>query len=122
MTGMNSSKKSSMNKYEEEKMKWDQTFNRCQSDREFAEGLNENVSELETEIESLQEQLHDAETRYREESNKPKMSERWAETIAKVESIMSIPAEEHIVRITIGDYSGVDISFEVKGWKEEVSE
>ena len=61
-----------MNKYEEEKMKWDQAFNRCLSDREFAEGLNEKVSELEAEIESLQEQLHDAETRYREESTKPK--------------------------------------------------
>ena len=108
-----------MNKYEEEKMKWDQAFNRCLSDREFAEGLLDQLDKAKEEIESLQEQLYDAEARYREESNKPKMSERWAETIAKVETIMSIPAEEHIVRITIGDYSGMDISFEVKGWKEE---
>ncbi len=108
-----------MNKYEEEKMKWDQAFNRCLSDREFAEGLLDQLDKAKEEIESLQEQLYDAEARYREESNKPKMSERWAETIAKVESIMAIPAEEHIVRITIGDYSGMDISFEVKGWKEE---
>jgi len=108
-----------MNKYEEEKMKWDQAFNRCLSDREFAEGLLDQLDKAKEEIESLQEQLYDAEARYREESNKPKMSERWAETIAKVETIMAIPAEEHIVRITIGDYSGMDISFEVKGWKEE---
>lgn len=105
--------------YRKVKEKYEEVFRRSLSDKEIAEGLNEKVSELETEIESLQEQLDDAETRYREESNKPKMSERWAETIAKVESIMSIPAEEHIVRITIGDYSGVDISFEVKGWKKE---
>ena len=108
-----------MNKYEEEKMKWDQAFNRCLSDREFAEGLLDQLDKAKEEIESLQEQLYDAEARYREESNKPKMSERWAETIAKVESIMAIPAEEHIVRIEVGDYTGIEISFEVKGWKEE---
>ena len=89
-----------MNRYEEEKMKWDQAFNRCLSDREFAEGL---LDQLDKE----------------KEENDDLLSERWADTIAKVESIMSIPAEEHIVRITIGDYSGMDISFEVKGWKEE---
>lgn len=105
--------------YRKVKEKYEEVFRRSLSDKEIAEGLNEKVSELESEIESLQEQLDDAETRYREESNKPKMSERWAETIAKVESIMQIPAEEHIVRIEVGDYTGIEISFEVKGWKDD---
>lgn len=105
--------------YRKVKEKYEEVFRRSLSDKEIAEGLNEKVSELEKEIEDLEEQLYDAKTMYREESNKPKMSERWAETIAKVESIMQIPAEEHIVRITIGDYSGVEISFEVKGWKDD---
>lgn len=105
--------------YRKVKEKYEGVFRRSLSDREIAEGLNEKVSELETEVESLQEQLDDAQTRYREESNKPKMPERWADTIAKVESIMAIPAEEHIVRIEVGDYSGIEISFEVKGWKKE---
>ena len=108
-----------MSRYEDEKMKWDQTFNRCLSDREFAEGLLERLDETKEENDDLLSERDELAEALSKESKKPKMSERWAETIAKVESIMSIPAEEHIVRITIGDYSGVDISFEVKGWKEE---
>lgn len=111
-----------MSRYEDEKMKWDQTFNRCLSDREFAEGLLERLDEEMDAMEDLMSERDELTEALSKESKKPKMSERWAETIAKVESIMQIPAEEHIVRITIGDYSGVDISFEVKGWKEEVSE
>ena len=111
-----------MSRYEDEKMKWDQTFNRCLSDREFAEGLLDQLDKAKEEIDDLLSERDELTEALDKESKKPKMSERWAETIAKVESIMSIPAEEHIVRITIGDYSGVDISFEVKGWKEEVSE
>ena len=111
-----------MSRYEDEKMKWDQTFNRCLSDREFAEGLLERLDEAIDEMNCLLSERDELTEALSKESKKPKMSERWAETIAKVESIMSIPAEEHIVRITIGDYSGVEISFEVKGWKEEVSE
>ena len=107
-----------MNKYEEEKMKWDQAFNRCLSDREFAEGLLDQLDKAKEEIESLQEQLYDAEARYREESNKPKMSERWAETIAKVESIMAIPAEELVDTVLfLLSHSTIDLFAKV--WKKK---
>lgn len=108
-----------MNRYEDEKMKWDQAFNRCLSDREFAEGLLDQLDKAKEEIDDILSERDELTEALSKESKKPKMSERWAETIAKVESIMSIPAEEHIVRIEVGDYTGIEISFEVKGWKDD---
>lgn len=105
--------------YRKVKEKYEKVFRRSLSDKEIAEGLADRVSELEEQIETMETEINDWHERFNEIASKPMVSDRWKETIDKVESIMQIPAEEHIVRITIGDYSGIDISFEVKGWKEE---
>ncbi len=92
-----------MNKYEEEKMKWDQAFNRCLSDREFAEGLLERLNETIDEMEDLMSERDELIEALSKESKKPTVDDRWLQMIEKIEVILSAPAMKHIITVRIED-------------------
>ena len=92
-----------MNKYEEEKMKWDQAFNRCLSDREFAEGLLERLDETINEMEDLMSERDELTEALSKESKKPTVDDRWLQMIDKIEVILSAPAMKHIITVRIED-------------------
>ena len=92
-----------MNKYEEEKMKWDQAFNRCLSDREFAEGLLERLNEANDEMEDLMSERDELTEALSKESKKPTVDDRWLQMIDKIEMILSAPATKHIITVRIED-------------------
>lgn len=95
-----------MNRYEEEKMKWDQTFNRCLSDREFGEAMFEKWQEAESEHESLWEAYDELQENYQKAMNQIKetaVDKRWSTMIDKIETILSLPASNHEVVVKITD-------------------
>lgn len=108
-----------MMEYDIAKAQTEEAFHRELSDKEFAETLLERLKRAEDNYDYAdreRQRWHDEVAELRKQNV---VSDRWFEMIQKVESIMAIPAEEHIVRIEVGDYTGIEISFEVKGWKEE---
>lgn len=92
-----------MNRYEEEKMRWDQAFNRCLSDREFAEGLLERLNEAIDEIDNLMSERDELTEALNKESKKPSVDDRWLQMIEKIEVILSAPATKHRITVRIED-------------------
>ena len=92
-----------MSRYEDEKMKWDQTFNRCLSDREFAEGLLERLDEAIDEMNCLLSERDELTEALSKESKKPTVDDRWLQMIDKIEMILSAPATKHIITVRIED-------------------
>lgn len=92
-----------MSRYEDEKMKWDQTFNRCLSDREFAEGLLERLDEAIDEMNCLLSERDELTEALKKESKKPTVDDRWLRMIDKIEVILSAPATKHIITVRIED-------------------
>lgn len=110
-----------MNRYEEEKMKWDQTFNRCLSDREFAEGLLERLDESINEMEDLMSERDELTEALSKESKKPTVDDRWLQMIEKIEVILSAPAMKHIITVRIED-DKTQIDCALEGMYEEENE
>lgn len=92
-----------MNKYEEEKMKWDQAFNRCLSDREFAEGLLDQLDKAKEENDDLLSERDELTEALSKESKKPTVDDRWLDLIDKLEVILSAPAKKHFITVRIDD-------------------
>lgn len=108
-----------MIEYDIAKAQTETAFHRELSDKEFAETLLERLKRAEDNCDYAdreRQRWHDEVEELRKQNT---VSDRWFEMIQKVESIMAIPAEEHVVRIEVGDYTGIEISFEVKGWKDD---
>ena len=110
-----------MNRYEEEKMKWDQTFNRCLSDREFAEGLLERLDEAIDEMEDLMSERDELTEALSKESKKPTVDDRWLQMIDKIEMILSAQATKHIITVRIED-DKTQIDCVLEGMYEEENE
>lgn len=110
-----------MNRYEEEKMKWDQAFNRCLSDREFAEGLLERLDEAIDEMEDLMSERDELTEALSKESKKPTVDDRWLQMIDKIEMILSAPAMKHIITVRIED-DKTQIDCVLEGMYEEENE
>ena len=110
-----------MNKYEEEKMKWDQTFNRCLSDREFAEGLLDQLDKAKEEIDDLLSERDELTEALDKEAKKPTVDDRWLDLIDKLEVILSAPATKHIITVRIED-DKTQIDCALEGMYEEENE
>ena len=108
-----------MMEYDIAKAQTEEAFHRELTDKEFAESLLERLKNAEDDFEASDRECDYLRNRVDELQNQNVVSDRWFEMIQKVESIMAIPAEEHIVRIEVGDLTGIEISFEVKGWKDD---
>ena len=97
--------------FAEEKTRAETIFQRQLTDHEFAEVLMERIDHLQdeiegrdTHIESLQEQL----------SNATKMDE-WDDLRNKVEEILTMPGDYHMVTVKFFDHGKITMNFTVDG-------
>ena len=95
----------------EEKTRVETIFQRELTDKEFAEVLMERIDHLQNEIkgrdthiESLQERLS--------ESTK---TDEWDDLRSKVEEILSMPGDSHMVTVKFFDHEKITMSFNVDG-------
>lgn len=110
-----------MSRYEDEKMKWDQTFNRCLSDREFAEGLLDQLDKAKEENDDLLSERDELTEALDKEAKKPTVDDRWLDLIDKLEVILSAPAMKHIITVRIED-DKTQIDCVLEGMYEEENE
>ena len=95
----------------EEKTRAETIFQRELTDQEFAEVLMERINALEEELDSDEVSIKELEKRLSEAT---KMDE-WDDLRNKVEEILTMPGDYHMVTVKFFDHEKITMSFNVDG-------
>ena len=97
--------------FAEEKTRAETIFQRELTDQEFAEVLMERISHLQNEIEGRDTHIESLQERLTEATE----TDEWDDLRSKVEEILSMPGDYHMVTVKFFDHGKITMSFNVDG-------
>ena len=95
----------------EEKTRAETIYQRQLTDQEFAEVLMERIDHLQNEIKGRDTHIESLQKRLTEATE----TDEWDDLRSKVEEILTLPADYHMVTVKFFDYGKITMSFDVGG-------